>query len=69
MIEQPALVICGKQDYTIPPRDSELAAAGLPQARLVMLERVHHWPTDEASPVFMDLLTEFLNGHKSMERL
>ncbi len=59
-ISQPALVICGRRDYTIPPSDSRLAAEKLPLARLVMLEHVHHWPTDEDPLAFLWALKGFL---------
>ncbi len=66
-IKQPTLVICGARDYTIPPGDSRLAAAALPHAQLLMLDHVHHQPTDECPDVFLDALRLFLaeNGHEN----
>ena len=64
-IAQPTLLICGRQDYTIPPGDSLLAAQRLPQARLMMLDHVHHQATDEAPQDFIRAVKAFLeNGHR-----
>jgi pimeloyl-ACP methyl ester carboxylesterase len=63
-IPHPTLLICGRQDYTIPPADSRLAAEQLPQARLMMLDHVHHQATDEAPQEFIQAVRAFLdNGH------
>lgn len=63
-ISQPALVICGGRDYSIPVSDSRLAAQMLPQAQLMVLDGVHHQPMDESPQVFFDALRAFLaNGH------
>jgi pimeloyl-ACP methyl ester carboxylesterase len=59
-VAQPALVIVGSRDYTIPPGDSVTAASLLPHGRLVMLDGVHHWPSDEDLPSFVYLLGAFL---------
>lgn len=63
-IRQPTLLICGQRDYTIPPGDSRLAAERLPQARLMMMEHVHHQATDEAPQDFLQAVRSFLsNGY------
>jgi len=63
-IAQPTLLICGKQDYTVPPDDSKLASRYLPDARLLVLPHVHHQPTDEAAQIYMQALQTFMqNGH------
>ncbi len=62
-IEQPALVVCGTRDYTVPPRDSQRAARSLRNGRLVMMEGVHHWPPDEAPGAFLQALCGFMNDH------
>ena len=61
-IRQPTLVICGKRDYTVPPRDSQIAAERLPHARLMLLDKVHHQPTDEAPTVCISAMRNFLNN-------
>lgn len=60
-IQQPALVVAGRKDYTIPPRDAEITADLLPNGQLVMLEHVHHWPTDEDLPAVVYLIKAFLD--------
>ncbi len=59
-IKQPTLIICGGRDYTIPPDDARLAASLLPNARLIVFNHVHHWPTDEDHPAFLAHLRSFL---------
>lgn len=61
-ITQPTLVICGKRDYTIPPEDSRRAAALLPHARLLMLDQIHHQPTDECPDIYLGAVRDFLDG-------
>ena len=63
-IRQPTLVICGARDYTIPPGDSHLAATRIPSARLVILDGIHHWPTDEDHSRFIDVLLPFVDNHR-----
>lgn len=59
-LEQPALVISGAKDYTIPPSDARLAARLLRNCELLIMDRVHHWPADEASELFLTALETFL---------
>jgi N-formylmaleamate deformylase len=59
-LAQPALVISGAKDYTIPPGDARLAAKLLQNGELLIMDRVHHWPADEASELFQDALDTFL---------
>lgn len=60
-IERPTLVICGRQDYTVPPQDSQIAADRLPDARLLMLDHIHHQPTDECPDTFVSAIQSFLS--------
>jgi pimeloyl-ACP methyl ester carboxylesterase len=63
-IHQPTLLVHGARDYTVPMSDSKLAKRLLPQSHLVVLDHVHHQPTDEAPAEFLDALGRFLsNGH------
>ncbi|GAB4576387.1 MAG: hypothetical protein Kow0077_32520 [Anaerolineae bacterium] len=59
-IQQPALVIVGTLDLTIPRSEAELAASRLPNARLVRLPGVGHQVTDEAPEIVYPLLLDFL---------
>jgi pimeloyl-ACP methyl ester carboxylesterase len=67
-IAQPTLIICGERDFTVPPDDARMAADLIPNAELVMLEDVHHMPSDEAADEFHDLIRAFaqrkLNGRQ-----
>jgi pimeloyl-ACP methyl ester carboxylesterase len=63
-IQQPTLLVHGARDYTVPMSDSKLAKRLLPQAHLVVMDHVHHQPTDEAPAEFLNLLGKFLsNSH------
>jgi pimeloyl-ACP methyl ester carboxylesterase len=59
-IHAPTLVIVGKQDVTVPPEEGALAAAQIPNARLVTLEGCRHHPHDERPQAFHPILREFL---------
>lgn len=59
-ISQPVLVICGKQDYTLPVADALLAVERLPDARLVAFENLHHWPMDENRTATLTAIREFI---------
>ena len=61
-VAQPTLLICGKRDYTIPPENSRRAAALLPNACLLMLDHIHHQPTDECPDIYLDAVRDFLDG-------
>lgn|SRR5574341_135718 len=59
-VRQPVLLLCGDRDFTVPPDDSRMAARILPDARLLVLEGVHHQPTDEVPAAYLDALRSFL---------
>jgi pimeloyl-ACP methyl ester carboxylesterase len=61
-ISHPTLVVCGGRDYTIPTQDSLLTAESLPDARLVVMDRVHHWPSDENLEGFIQTIEPFIAG-------
>lgn len=58
-IKQPALLIAGERDITVPPSDARLAAEMMPNAELVTLKGVHHMPSDERPRYFNKLVSEF----------
>jgi pimeloyl-ACP methyl ester carboxylesterase len=58
-ITAPSLVIVGRWDATVPPREGRLASRRLPRARLAELP-AGHLPFDEAPERFLDLLEAFL---------
>lgn len=60
-ITQPALVVVGRYDTTVSPDEGRLAAARLPNARLLELP-THHQPLDEQPLVMQEALHSFLVG-------
>lgn len=58
----PALFFHGDLDPLVPPRNSRLAAARMPDARLVLVSRCGHWAQLEAHDRFLAELRGFLSG-------
>jgi proline iminopeptidase len=65
-IEVPTLVIAGRDDFLFPPEHQEQLAAGIPNARLRIIERAGHNPHDERTDEVMDAIAEFLNGSSTL---
>jgi 3-oxoadipate enol-lactonase len=59
-IDVPTLVIVGEHDQLTPPSDSEAIAAGIPNARLVMIDQAGHMANMENPDQFNDALLSFL---------
>ncbi|MCB9450713.1 MAG: alpha/beta hydrolase [Anaerolineaceae bacterium] len=59
-IEQPALVLVGANDTTVPPQEGRLAAYHLRNARLFELPGVNHQPLDEQPETVVEALQSFL---------
>ena len=59
-INVPTLVIAGREDFAYPPEAQEELAAGIPNARLVLIDRAGHNPQDEQPAKVQRLLREFL---------
>ncbi|MFS8931394.1 alpha/beta fold hydrolase [Cupriavidus taiwanensis] len=59
-IAVPTLVVCGTEDTITPPRESVKLAAGIPGARLRMVEGAGHFPMLEAPQAFNAVLGAFL---------
>jgi 3-oxoadipate enol-lactonase len=57
-VTAPTLVIAGALDPARPP--AEAVAAGIPHARLAIVDGVGHTPHLEAPDAFVALVTEFL---------
>jgi pimeloyl-ACP methyl ester carboxylesterase len=60
-IRNPVLVVWGKQDQFIPVAHAEVAAKGLPDVRVHLLDDCGHCPMLEHPQVFNELLLEFLS--------
>jgi proline iminopeptidase len=59
-IEAPTLVIAGHEDFLFPPEHQEQLAAGIPDARLHIVDRAGHNPHDERTDEVMTAVADFL---------
>jgi len=61
-INVPTLVMAGREDFIYPPEHQETLAAGIPNARLVFIDRAGHNPHDEQPAETLKAVREFLAG-------
>jgi proline-specific peptidase len=59
-ISVPTLVMAGREDFLFPPEHQVELAAGIPNARLRIIERAGHNPHSERPAEVMDAIREFL---------
>jgi proline iminopeptidase len=59
-IRAPALVMAGRDDFIFPPEHQVELAAGIPNARLEIIERAGHNPHSERTADVVAALTDFL---------
>ncbi|HET6529886.1 MAG TPA: alpha/beta fold hydrolase [Actinoplanes sp.] len=59
-ITVPTLVMAGREDFVFPPECQRELAAGIPKARLRLVDRAGHSPQDERTAEVMKALTEFI---------
>lgn len=59
-IKLPTLIITGSYDLTVPPKDSRIAAATIPQTTFFELANCHHHPTDEEPALTQRIVEQFL---------
>lgn len=59
-IKVPTLVIAGREDFIYPPEHQEELAAGIPNARLVLIDRAGHNPHDEQTAETLAAIRGFL---------
>lgn len=59
-IQAPTLVIAGREDFQFPPEHQEELAAGIPNARLVIIDRAGHNVHDEQSTEVLRWVRDFL---------
>jgi proline iminopeptidase len=59
-ISAPTLVIAGADDFVFPPECQRELAAGIPGARLRLVERAGHNPHDEQTAEVMGAIREFI---------
>ena len=62
-VHQPALVLVGREDISLPPPCSEALAARLPHAELKIIERAGHLSTLEQPEAVTTAMCEFLTAH------
>jgi len=58
-IKAPTLVLHGKKDFVMPPRNGEILAEGIPNAKLVFFEKSAHGLLEEMGEV-IKVITQFL---------
>jgi pimeloyl-ACP methyl ester carboxylesterase len=63
-IQVPTLVMAGREDFVFPPESQEELAAGIPNARLVLIDRAGHNPHDEQPAEVQRLVRAFLADGK-----
>jgi pimeloyl-ACP methyl ester carboxylesterase len=63
-VRAPTLILWGRYDAWIPPRDAERFAADIPGARVVLME-AGHMPQEERPEETAGLIEEFLKGEVS----
>jgi proline iminopeptidase len=59
-ISVPTLVMAGREDFVFPPECQRELAAGIPDARLQLIERAGHNPHDEKPAEVMRAIREFI---------
>jgi len=60
-IRVPTLVVAGREDFVFPPECQRELAAGIPDARLLLVERAGHNPHDERTATVMRAITAFIS--------
>lgn len=63
-IRVPTLVIAGREDYLYPPEHQAMLAAGIPDARLRIVDRAGHNPHDEQTAEVMEAVLDFLGARE-----
>lgn len=64
LIKLPALIFSGEEDLPRPPAWADEVADGLPNSRLIRLEKIGHSPTLEAPELVIPQIVEFLKNPK-----
>jgi proline iminopeptidase len=59
-IKVPTLVLAGRQDFVYPAESQEELASGIPNARLVLIDRAGHNPQDEQPTQTLKAIRNFL---------
>ena len=67
-ISMPTLVMAGRDDFLFPPEHQAQLAAGIPDARLRIIERAGHNPHDERTSEVMAAVRDFLADRTTAAR-
>ncbi|HNS52140.1 MAG TPA: alpha/beta hydrolase [Anaerolineae bacterium] len=59
-IQAPTVILAGSHDFVFPPECQEALAAGIPGARLVLVDRAGHSPMDEQPAQTLAVVRSFL---------
>jgi proline iminopeptidase len=59
-IKAPTLVMAGREDFVFPPEHQEQLAAGIPNARLLLIDRAGHNPHDEQPQAVIEAIRGFI---------
>jgi proline iminopeptidase len=65
-IAVPTLVMAGREDFIFPPEHQAQLAAGIPHARLRIIEGAGHNPHDERTSDVLDAVREFIAPDSAM---
>jgi proline iminopeptidase len=65
-IQAPTLVIAGREDFVFPPEHQAELAAGIPNARLHIVERSGHSPHYEQTAEVMDAIRHFITADSAV---
>ena len=66
-IRVPTLVMAGRDDFVFPPEHQGQLAAGIPGARLRIIERAGHNPHDERTTEVMHAVADFVSGSANVD--
>jgi proline iminopeptidase len=65
-IRVPTLVMAGRDDFLFPPEHQGQLAAGIPNARLRIIERAGHNPHDERTDEVMEAVRDFISAEAAV---
>ena len=64
-IDAPTLVVCGDYDTAVPPANSRILAARIPDARLVTIPAGHDLQLPVPAATVAELVTQFVDSETS----
>ena len=64
-IDVPTLVVCGDHDRAVPPANSRLLAARIPDARLITIQDGHDLQKPRSAAIVAQLVDQFLDSETS----